>query len=336
MQNCGVYALVFHTDAGEKLYIGSTVQPFQNRLRNHLCELRHYRHRNRYLQHLWNKYGKVEFRMLEVCPEMQETDLRLREQYWIENTSPSKLLNFGPAVPSPIFGKKHSDVTLAKISQASKRNWADPEYRAKQHAALVLKFQKPEIHENMSRAHKGKPLSPRNKAAVIAALRTPAVRAKISQASKRNWADPEFRARHSVAQSAALKGVPFSPEHKAALSKARKGKPYSPEHRASHVTAMGRPEVREKISQAARRNWIDPEYREKNLKALKAMSKAHLGVPLTAEHKAAISAGRQTPEAREKIRRASKRNWADPEYREKTLKGIKNYQPIEEAGEQNG
>jgi group I intron endonuclease len=235
MQNCGsVYALVFHTDNGDNFYIGSTICKFQKRLNDHLNDLRHGRHSNYLLQNLWNKYGEFEIRILEEWQDIPEKELRLLEQHWIDKTPISRSINLGPAFPSSGFGRKPSTITRTKISQASKRSWADPEYRARTSTAI-------------SAAKRGVPLSPEHRAALAAACRTPEHRAKMSKAKKRIPLSPERRA--------AVIAACRTPESRAKMSKAKKGIPLSPEHRAAKDAACRTPECRAKMSQAHRAWW---------------------------------------------------------------------------------
>lgn len=202
MTECGVYALVFQTPRGEKFYIGSTAQAFKNRLNYHLCELRHNRHRNIHLQRLWNKYGALEFRILEACYGLTEKEIRDREQTWINRTNQSVLINIGPATPSAAFGMKHTAETRAKIGEASRRHWKNPDYRKRRaesnSAVFKGKLFSKERKEALSRAHQGVPLSPTHRANMVAAMRSPEVREKISKT---------------------LSGRTLSPEHREAISK---------------------------------------------------------------------------------------------------------------------
>jgi len=198
MNNGGVYAIFFHTDSGDKIYVGSTIQVFKNRFNYHLCELRFGRHRNRHLQNLWNKHQEAEFRILEECPNLSEPELRSREQWWIDQFDRSVLINIGPAAPSAALGMKHTPETRAKIGAASLRRWQDPIYRAKRSASNSAAFKgKPkskEHREALSKAHKGKPLSPVHRENMLAAMRSPEVTKKISDTLTGRKLSPEHRA----------------------------------------------------------------------------------------------------------------------------------------------
>jgi len=114
MQNYGVYALVFHTDNGEKIYIGSTAESFNKRLQQHLGLLRRGKHSNFHMQSLWNRYGTPMFHILEICNDQKTVSLQ--EQKWIDGTNPSEIINMGPAIPSPRLGATLSKEVRSRIS----------------------------------------------------------------------------------------------------------------------------------------------------------------------------------------------------------------------------
>ncbi len=62
-----------------KLYIGST-NNLKSRLRQHKKGLKKQKHKNKYLQNSWNKYGEsaFEFHVIEYCPKEKLIE---REQF---------------------------------------------------------------------------------------------------------------------------------------------------------------------------------------------------------------------------------------------------------------
>jgi hypothetical protein len=196
---CGVYALLFHTGRGEKVYIGSTIQPFANRFKFHINELRLGRHPNIHLQRLWSKYGELELRILEECPGLSEHEIREREQQWIDLTPKARLINIGPALPSAAFGMRHSEATRAKIGAASRAHWQDPEYRAKVAAGQSIsqsgRIFTAEHRAALSRAHRGVPLSVEHRASMSKAQNRPETREKKSMALSGRKLSPEHRAK---------------------------------------------------------------------------------------------------------------------------------------------
>lgn len=81
IKNCGIYEII--NIFNNKRYVGSSKNLYQ-RHQKHFSMLRHKKHDNCYLQNSWNKYGEnnFEFNIIEYC---KETDLRVREQYYIDN-----------------------------------------------------------------------------------------------------------------------------------------------------------------------------------------------------------------------------------------------------------
>ena len=111
---------------------------------------------------------------------------------------------------NPFRGRTHTLETLAKISAASKRAWADPDYRV------------------------------RISASVTEALRAPGVREKISAAGKGRIASAETRAK--LMGNKSFLGRKLSAEHRANISATRSHEPRSDI-------------VRLNISKALKRHW---------------------------------------------------------------------------------
>jgi group I intron endonuclease len=155
MTEFGVYAIVFQADEAERIYIGSTTQPFHKRWNAHQSLLRRGIHFNSYLQNIWNKYGIPEFRILEVCYDPEK--VAICEQNWIDNTDPSILINLGPAVPSMQFGKHISIEHREKISKAQRGIKETPEVRLRMSRMQLGKKHSQKTREKMSRSRMGHP-----------------------------------------------------------------------------------------------------------------------------------------------------------------------------------
>lgn len=111
MKNPVIYAIWIC----EKVYIGSTTQ-FGVRSRVHERNLRAGKHKNRYLQSAWNKYGEQSFSINII--EYVSGDLLEREQYWIDYYA-DRRYNLCP-IAGRSTGSKQSEETKAKRSAALK------------------------------------------------------------------------------------------------------------------------------------------------------------------------------------------------------------------------
>jgi group I intron endonuclease len=120
----GVYQ--FKNLVNSKLYIGSTIMTFEKRFYHHLSMLRANKHKNKYLQHSFNKYGEenFEFSIIEVCTK---ENCLLKEQYWIntlEVIDKNKGYNINPlASGTPNMSKE----TIEKRRQTMLRRFANGE-----------------------------------------------------------------------------------------------------------------------------------------------------------------------------------------------------------------
>jgi group I intron endonuclease len=121
----GVYGVV-HVASGQ-MYIGGSTD-MTGRFTHHRFMLRRGKHKCKALQDLWTRHGEesFEFRVLERC---KKDDVRSVEQRWHDNHPESLntikgVFRTGPSGPS------------GPGSEAAKRRWARPEYRAKRQAWL--------------------------------------------------------------------------------------------------------------------------------------------------------------------------------------------------------
>lgn len=78
----GIYSI--KNKVNNKVYIGKTLDSFNNRWNGHIYELNKKVHKNKHLNSAWNKYGEQNF---EFCILEQVDDLEtanIREKYWIQ------------------------------------------------------------------------------------------------------------------------------------------------------------------------------------------------------------------------------------------------------------
>lgn len=106
----------------DKIYIGSTTVYFLKRFYHHITMLRKNKHKNKYLQNAWNKYGEqnFEFNILEICTK---EDCLEREQYYI-NLYKDNSYNINPlASGTPNLSRETIDKRVATM----KRKYANGE-----------------------------------------------------------------------------------------------------------------------------------------------------------------------------------------------------------------
>ncbi len=107
----------------EKIYIGKTIQPFQERWNSHTSQLNENKHYNEYMQRGWNKYGKDNFcfLILEEFNDILDEDLIKLEKYYIEyfDCKAPKGFNLTDGGDG-LAGKHHSEESKKRISEKHK------------------------------------------------------------------------------------------------------------------------------------------------------------------------------------------------------------------------
>lgn len=155
----------------DRLYIGSTVQGFVNRIERHKIDLVKNRHDNIYLQNFVNKHGtdKLKFEILEIVEDKES--LLEREQFWIDWYWDTGLLfNIARDAKAPMFGRKHTEEELEKMREAKIGHKHSEETKRKIGLALKGKTNaaghttSEETKKKISQANKGRKLSEESKA----------------------------------------------------------------------------------------------------------------------------------------------------------------------------
>jgi hypothetical protein len=127
------------------------------------------------------------------------------------------------------------------------------------------------------------------------------VKKKKSLAMSKTWSDPEYRTRQLKAMR--------TPEAKARMSTGQLQAIARPEVTHNRNVARNKPEVKEKISTAARKNWADPAYRLVHASAMRIANSK----PETRSRK---SAAQNRAEVKEKKSLSMREAWSAPGYRE--------------------
>ncbi len=124
-----------------KVYIGQTKDRFIERYWSHVWRLKNNSHNNQHLQKSWNKYGENSFlfEVIEICDDILKID-QLEIDYIRKHKdfgncynitdggkgsygyimSESQRKSIGDKNRKNMLGKKHSEITKAKMSQARK------------------------------------------------------------------------------------------------------------------------------------------------------------------------------------------------------------------------
>lgn len=111
-KSSGIYKLV--NIRTKDIYIGSTINLYARRW-DHFNKLKNNKHRNKYLQRIYNKYGNIfNFEVVEKCDKEK---LLEREQYYIDTWYPKYNLC---KIAGNTLGRRHTDNAKLKISIAHK------------------------------------------------------------------------------------------------------------------------------------------------------------------------------------------------------------------------
>lgn len=151
-------------------YYGQS-QNLQNRETSHLLELRKGTHNNRQLQRSFNRHGEgsCTFQPLLIC-EIDELN-RYEQALLDAHHGTPGCANVAKDAEASQRGLKHSEETRAKMSEAHRARWADPEAR-----------------ERYTKSSKARWADPEH-------------RKKVGEASKAYWGNPEARKKQSEAVS---------------------------------------------------------------------------------------------------------------------------------------
>jgi hypothetical protein len=211
----------------------------------------HFRNaRNKHLSNIISKAGG-NVPVVKVREHLTNEEAIATEIAWIAALGRKK--DGGPLVNLTDGGEGTTGLfvsleTRARMSEASKAMWQDPNYKARISEATKAQWESPEARARLSEARK-------------AQWESPETRARMSEAAKAALANPEVRARMSEAAKARL----ASPETRARMSEAAKAQWESPQARARKAEAAKAqwesPEARARMSEARKAMWQDPAYR---------------------------------------------------------------------------
>lgn len=243
MSKSGVYLI--RNLVNGKRYVGSAAKGFQPRWTKHQSELRLGKHHSPALQAAWNMYGEENF-VFEVHTYCSPEECVPTEQKVLDAMQ-TYLPAFGYnccRVAASFLGMKHTEETKRKISQANK---GKPKSEAtKQKLAESRRNATPETRRRLSEALKGKKPSDEARRKMSQSQSTPEARKANSERAKKQFADPEVRARLSLIQKAVAQRPGVKDEQ------CRRQKERCKD-----------PAVRERLRQQAIDAWKKPGYRDR-------------------------------------------------------------------------
>lgn len=201
----GIY--VIYNTVNNKAYIGQS-KDIRQRWWSHRHSLRKNKHGNSHLQNAWNKYGEeaFDFGVLKLC-ELSELDHW--ESVWgelYESYKEESGYNVSRNFTNPNLGSVKgplSEDAKRKISEANKKLFEDEEYRAwrksiHQTDAVVQKKREATQKRYQDDAERAKTGSFSKNL-----WKDPEYAEKVKEGRRRQWADPETRARMIAAMKAA-------------------------------------------------------------------------------------------------------------------------------------
>ena len=143
-------------------------------------------------------------------------------------------------------GYVFTDESKEKLSRKARKRWSDPEFKQQQSELISQAMSRPDVREKTQRNSKAQSESAefRQKMSYNARNRSPEHQARLNDAMKTNWQDPNFVAKQRQALLAAVQTT----EAREKIS--QKARNRSPEHQA-------------RLNEAMRQRWADPVFRER-------------------------------------------------------------------------
>lgn len=268
---------ITHTPSG-RFYIGSAKNT-KLRWARHERQLASGDHHSKYLQRLYNKYGK-ESLVFEIVEHCEIDKLIEREQYYLDLLLPP--LNSYKIAGSP-KGFKHSEETKRKQSErqkgrkvtfsqqgmanilASAKKTKSVEHRKKLSESAKLRdishLKTPEVIEKVALFHRGRKRSEETKQKISKSRKGKKLPEEALQKMIDRMRSPEMRkhlSRLAKQRPAPNKGKLMSDEQKAKISAAKKGLSLSEEHKRKIREACAKgfnhtDEVKKKIAETHRK-----------------------------------------------------------------------------------
>jgi GIY-YIG catalytic domain-containing protein len=236
---CTVYGLTDET--GEIQYVGQTRYTLNNRLKRHLTEsFRGSEDAKCEWVRASVKAGrKIGIVLLEQDALWDEAETRWIAHYRQINPNLLNVMDGGSGFRK---GDKRSDKTRARMADAKKKEWADPEARAKRTAGIKAERNTPEARQRLSDMQKAAWQRDEVREARISkrnvTVQGDEFREKMRQSATKQMADPE--ARKNIAEKNRKRFAEDPSARERSAEGARKGWA-DPVKRAARIEAMKRP-----------------------------------------------------------------------------------------------
>ncbi|MDE0022766.1 MAG: GIY-YIG nuclease family protein [Candidatus Poribacteria bacterium] len=290
----GIYLLERIDASGQRrIYIGQAIDLKRRRRQYDNPPERDMRHIMRAIR----KHGRATFkwRVLEHCAADM---LNERERYWITRFNACHDQRHYNHTEGGDSGGALSAAAKAKVTNALKARWANPDNRAKHRASMKAALNRPDVKARRALTE----ARPEVKARRKAALNRPEVKARRKAALNR----PDVKARRALTEA--------RPEVKARRSKAAKAAhakrtpAEKAKTKAARALTEARPEVKAMRSASQKRAQNRPDVRTAKSARLKALyenpdERAALSAAWTPDKRAAQSARLKAAHARRRVRR---------------------------------
>lgn len=287
----GVY-VILHTSG--RAYVGESLN-IRIRWKGHIETLNNNAHNNKFLQRVWNKYGRdsFEFKLIAVIkldPELtfvQKKRILKREENKISKLYP-KLLNLETPGKEYLTAGK---ITKKKLSSTAIRNTSTPEGKARMKRIKLQSLKDPVIVERHKQSTKRAWQDHKVKASRIAAYNTSEGKKNRAKAAAEGWKkrkdklqnDPEFLEKHQKSRAIAnkkLKELYNTEERKKMLSE-QSFKSWQIGDRKEKVSNSLKefyndPQRKEIFKNRIQELWKDPEYKARVLATRKRNKKNNL------------------------------------------------------------
>ena len=144
-QQPGVYCISIKSPSKTYKYIGQSINVSQ-RIRHHKSSIKGNRHKNKYLQHVYDKYQNIEYKLLQYCEEVY---LNILEQVYINMVNSKECLN----IMSVDMSKGHimPEKVKDKISASLKGKLKSKEWKEKISKAHIGKYKSKEAVQKVSK-----------------------------------------------------------------------------------------------------------------------------------------------------------------------------------------